>query len=519
MHHARTRLIALAIVAALSACDRGADGQPTAPAADADRTAAVGEGAGVSGEDDAAQPAAAAAPATAGDDVLLDKEGVPVTLAAFDRNDVAEAPGAPGALPVFSLPRGYTTREGPQVLAFARFPFRLGDGLHWVEGASWSTRIGVDDDAFPDKDYSPLEVRRNLEAVLEQAGAKRVFEGPLRRDLYYGSLADEIGDGFIEAVNYGADTPTSVYVIRHGERTVWIQLTFDSHATGVMAVEERPFEATARWSDDFPHLSLPPGYELRNRELRRDYDAFPFWTGAAFEEIEGKTYAADFGAEEETYSMHEVRRNLEAMMDDAGGVLVHAGPVPKEASESIPFERKSPYGNAAGYSWHQDDRGTWRVDLDDGRQVWIHARLDPRAAGWVVVEREGFQQTSSLLEADALKAKIDADGRVAIEVNFAVDAADILPDSQPQLAQVLELMRADPGLRLAVEGHTDGSGDPAHNQSLSGRRAAAVVAELTRQGIDASRLASAGYGATRPVASNADDAGKARNRRVELVRL
>jgi OmpA-OmpF porin, OOP family len=517
MRHARFRLIPLALAVALAACGGQADEATTGPGAGADDAVAAGD----AGSAAAAADASPVEESGGGADPrgLLDREGAPVPVVDFDPGSVPLAGSAPGALPVFTLPRGYETAEGPNVRGYARFPFRLGDGVHWVEGASWSARIGVDDDAFPDKDYSPLEVRRNLEAVLAQAGAKQVYEGLLQSDMYYGSVEDEVGHGFIEAVNYDADTPASVFVIRHDGRTVWIQLAFDSHGTGVVAMDEKPFEASSRWSGAFPYLSMPAGYDLRNQELQRDYDAFPFWTGTAFEDVEGKSYAADFDAEEETFSMHEVRRNLEAMMKEAGGVLVHAGPVPEEQSETIPFDRKSPYGNAAGYSWHEDDRSTWRVDLGDGRQVWIHARLDPRAAGWVVVEREGFKQTSALLAADALKARIDADGRVAIEVNFAVDAAEILPDSQPQVDQVLALLRDNPGLRLSVEGHTDGSGDAGHNQSLSERRAAAVVAALARQGIDAPRLRSAGYGATRPVASNDDASGKARNRRVELVKL
>lgn len=513
MRQFRVRLVAAVLSVGLSACGGQPDAVPAAapqPAADANGPATLGD------------PVAADSVGTTADGTpspaLVDKQGAPVTLVAFDPASVPVGDGALGALPVFSMPQGYTAVDGPRIRAYARFPFRLAEGLHWVEGASWSARIGVDDDAAPDKEYSPLEVRRNLEAVLAQAGAQRVYDGPLQRDLYYGTLQDEIGDGFIEAVNYGAETPTQVYVLRRPGRTVWIQLVFDTHGAGVVAIDEQPFEATARWSRDFPHLSLPTGYAHRNRELKRDYDAFPFWTGAAFEEVAGKAYAADFDAGENMTSMHEVRRNLEAMMREAGGVQVHAGPVPAAKSETIPFERKSPYGNAAGYSWNEDDRSTWRVDLDGGRQVWVHARLDPRAAGWVVVEREGFVQTAALLSADALKQGIETEGKIAVQVNFAVDEAVILPDSQPQLAQIQELLAGDPTLRLSIEGHTDDTGDAAHNTQLSDRRAGAVVDALVASGIDGARLRSSGLGATRPIADNTTDAGRARNRRVELVK-
>lgn len=519
MHPIRFRLVAVAIalVAGLVGCGRQPD---TAPAADAMPSTGDARPAATA-TDEPGDATATSAPAKDGtpSSTLLDRAGAPVALVAFDAASVPVGEGPLGVLPVFSLPQGYAAVEGPRVRAYARFPFQLAAGLHWVEGPSWSARIGIDDAAAPDKEYAPLEVRRNLEAVLAQAGAQRVYDGPLQRDLYYGTLEDEIGQGFIEAVNFDAREPAQVYVLRGPERTVWIQLVFGRSGTGVVAIDEMPFTATARWSAEFPHLSLPAGYAHRNRELKRDFDAFPFWTGAAFEEVEGRAYAADFDADEDVTSMHEVRRNLEAMMREAGGVLVHAGPVPAAASDAIPFERKSPYGNAAGYSWNEDDRSAWRVDLDGGRQVWIHARLDPRSAGWVVVERKGLVQTAALLSADALKRGIDARGRIAVQVNFAVDQAVILPESQPQLAQMQALLGGDPTLRLSIEGHTDDTGDAERNTELSRRRAAAVVAALAATGIDAGRLRANGLGASRPIADNATDAGRARNRRVELVKL
>lgn len=184
----------------------------------------------------------------------------------------------------------------------------------------------------------------------------------------------------------------------------------------------------------------------------------------------------------------------------------------------MPKQVQSSYGNAASYSWDNHDTVVYRVDLADGRQVWVHARLEYLSAGWVVAERTGFTQTAALLPADALKKKLDSDGRVAIQVNFATDKAQILPASEPQLAQVLELLRADPALKLSIEGHTDNSGAAARNRSLSEDRAASVVAALTAKGIAADRLQAAGFGADRPVTDNGSEEGKARNRRVELVK-
>ena len=72
-------------------------------------------------------------------------------------------------------------------------------------------------------------------------------------------------------------------------------------------------------------------------------------------------------------------------------------------------------------------------------------------------------------------------------------------------------------MQVAVQGHTDTDGSAEHNQDLSQRRAQAVADALSGQGVTSSRMTVEGFGFDRPVASNADDAGKAKNRRVEIV--
>jgi outer membrane protein OmpA-like peptidoglycan-associated protein len=80
------------------------------------------------------------------------------------------------------------------------------------------------------------------------------------------------------------------------------------------------------------------------------------------------------------------------------------------------------------------------------------------------------------------------------------------------------MLKGEPALKIVVEGHTDSTGDPAGNQRLSEMRAEAVVAELITRGIEASRLSAKGFGRTKPIADNGTEEGRAKNRRVELVR-
>lgn len=126
----------------------------------------------------------------------------------------------------------------------------------------------------------------------------------------------------------------------------------------------------------------------------------------------------------------------------------------------------------------------------------------------------------SELSSAEMAATLARAGKLAVYgIHFATDSAAIEPDSHRPLAEIGQLLIRDPELRLVIEGHTDATGDAAHNQELSERRAASVKAYLVDTfGIDGGRLDTRGRGATQPVAGNDTAAGRALNRRVELVR-
>jgi outer membrane protein OmpA-like peptidoglycan-associated protein len=123
-------------------------------------------------------------------------------------------------------------------------------------------------------------------------------------------------------------------------------------------------------------------------------------------------------------------------------------------------------------------------------------------------------------DATAMGNEIDASGHVAVYgIHFETGKANILPDSEATLEQVKALLDARPDLKLRVEGHTDNVGGRAANQKLSEARAAAVVAWLSDHGIDKSRLSAQGFADTKPVEDNSTEEGRAKNRRVELVKM
>ena len=121
----------------------------------------------------------------------------------------------------------------------------------------------------------------------------------------------------------------------------------------------------------------------------------------------------------------------------------------------------------------------------------------------------------------SLATQLEHGGRARIYgVHFDVASARIQPQSEATIREIADLLRTHPSWRMRVEGHTDSDGGAADNLALSLERARSVVGELAkRYRIAPARLVAAGFGQTRPVASNVSAAGKALNRRVELVRL
>nr|WP_244635964.1 OmpA family protein [Chthonobacter albigriseus] len=118
-----------------------------------------------------------------------------------------------------------------------------------------------------------------------------------------------------------------------------------------------------------------------------------------------------------------------------------------------------------------------------------------------------------------MRSAIDETGRISLYgILFDFDKATLKDESKPTLDEIAKLLTEDPDLELLVVGHTDSEGSFDYNLDLSNRRAAAVAAALVETyGIPQARLSSFGCSFAAPVASNADEAGRAKNRRVELV--
>lgn len=243
-------------------------------------------------------------------------------------------------------------------------------------------------------------------------------------------------------------------------------------------------------------FSRMPGFHIQNYEtLEFDRHEFPTGPGAT-EKVEGRATTVIYYANDgQTLpSGLQITRNYVEAAKAIGG------------SEVYGFE-----DGGTEYSIIRvtsEDKDVW-VEVSGASNGMYNLRM---------VERSLMKQDVTA-NADAMAGSIRNTGRVVVYgIYFDTDKADIKPSSEPALTEIATMLKKDNALKLYVVGHTDGVGQFAHNVRLSQDRAAAVVKSLTSQhGIDAARLVPFGCGPTVPVASNANEDGRAKNRRVELV--
>jgi outer membrane protein OmpA-like peptidoglycan-associated protein len=132
-----------------------------------------------------------------------------------------------------------------------------------------------------------------------------------------------------------------------------------------------------------------------------------------------------------------------------------------------------------------------------------------------IVEKGEVEQE---ITANAILDELNKTGKAILYINFDSGKSTIKSESMPVVEQIIEMMNQAPDIQISVEGHTDSDGKNEANLKLSEARAKAVMDAIVKGGIDKTRLSSAGFGEEKPIADNSTDEGKAKNRRVELIK-
>jgi OOP family OmpA-OmpF porin len=122
------------------------------------------------------------------------------------------------------------------------------------------------------------------------------------------------------------------------------------------------------------------------------------------------------------------------------------------------------------------------------------------------------------ITANEMLDALNKDGYIALNILFETGKSAIQGESLPIVDQIFELLSSNATLKISIEGHTDNVGDAASNKNLSNDRAKAVMEALIAKGVDKTRMSFVGWGQEKPVADNRSEDGRAKNRRVEIVK-
>ena len=170
------------------------------------------------------------------------------------------------------------------------------------------------------------------------------------------------------------------------------------------------------------------------------------------------------------------------------------------------------------------NKRAWKVYFNGIRVVNVPNVLAP--PGWLLFQLTNGNGDTYITNLRIAKGAVPlydrmmSDGKfVTYGITFDVGKATIKPESMGEINRIVQLMTENPDLKFSVEGHTDSTGNPASNQTLSEQRSQAIVAKLVELGIAKDRLTAVGKGQNSPIADNSTDEGRAKNRRVEFVKI
>jgi OOP family OmpA-OmpF porin len=254
-------------------------------------------------------------------------------------------------------------------------------------------------------------------------------------------------------------------------------------AANLFAQDDKPKDAEG--CKDSPLITRFPGGIINSCD-NKEYEQADLPVGdGKVKHVEGEYHYWDI-ATREGVSEIQVFRNFEAAMKKAGFTIDFAQP---------PTDLVGHKGS-----------------------TWIY--IESKGAFYyqtIVTEKQMQQEVTA--DASSLSDEINKSGHAAVYgIHFDTGKAEIQPDSENALGEIAKLLEENGELKLLVEGHTDNQGGAAANQALSEKRAQAVVAWLVSHGVSAQRLSAKGFGSTKAIADNSTDDGRAKNRRVELVK-
>ncbi len=277
-------------------------------------------------------------------------------------------------------------------------------------------------------------------------------------------------------------------------------------------------------SKDHPLISRYPGSVIYRYDAK-EFDEYVLplgkLQGQDFQKsrkVEGKTTRIAYTTPEGR-SIFEVYHNYEMALKNAGFKILYSGKGENELGDGFDMIYDMGGGDRDQYRFLSAQLSRPEGDVyvalfvTGGNGGQSQNELD-------IIETKPMETGLVTINAEALANDIAKSGHVAIYgIYFDTGKSDVKPESDQTLKEIARLLEKNPGLKLYVVGHTDNVGELAYNMKLSQDRADAVVKVLvSTHRVDPNQLKAYGVGPLSPVASNETDDGRAKNRRVELVK-
>ncbi|UWX67330.1 OmpA family protein [Empedobacter stercoris] len=270
---------------------------------------------------------------------------------------------------------------------------------------------------------------------------------------------------------------------------------------------------------DFPFINLPQGLQEMNKPLVKEFDMCFFPINGVMTPFEGKLYKTFVSPKQgEEFSQHFFEKSMADYLQSIGAVKVFDGEITKEEYER--YNKQDPNkGGEGDMGYAGQNMKFWTLRTKDKGNVYIQYLSNNAGASLNVLQEANFKQTITKVTADDIANDLTKNGKSILYINFDVDQAKITQEGDEIVTEIANALKKDNALKISIEGHTDNSGDAKHNKKLSNDRANAVMQKLIALGIDKTRLSAIGYGAEKPLVANDTEENKAKNRRVELVKV
>ena len=269
----------------------------------------------------------------------------------------------------------------------------------------------------------------------------------------------------------------------------------------------------------FPFINLPKGLKEMNKPLVREFDVCFFPIEGIMTSFEGKLYKTFVSPNQgENFSQHFFEKSMSDYLLSIGAVKVFDGEITKEEYDR--YNKKDPNkGDEGDIGYAGQNIKFWVLRTKNDGNIYVQYISNNAGASLNVLKEVAFKQSITKVTAEEISSDLIEKGKAVLYINFDVDKSTISNDGIETVNEIAVALKNNPTLKISIEGHTDNSGNSTHNKTLSVNRAEAVKEKLTSNGIDKKRLSAVGFGSEKPLVTNDSEENKAKNRRVELIRV